>query len=229
MPVALAMVGRDGIDIRSAPMLRILSLLVLAIATAAAAEETAAPASVVSQLWPVFGSLAALVLGFIQLIVGLSLAAFAITKGLAVLSKLLGGLDIWVEIQKKNLAVALLAAGVVISYCTVIGSGIGAMTSALFALGADPLGGLTGLFSGILNLVIAILVASFAVTVVFKVMDKLTTGIDEKAEFANGNAAIGAVYCGTLIGVSGLVASGVKGIGTGVAMLITALWHLIAV
>lgn len=182
-----------------------------------------------SQLWPVFGSLAALVLGFIQLIVGLSLAAFAITKGLAVLSKLLGGLDIWVEIQKKNLAVALLAAGVVISYCTVIGSGIGAMTSALFALGADPLGGLTGLFSGILNLVIAILVASFAVTVVFKVMDKLTTGIDEKAEFANGNVAIGAVYCGTLIGVSGLVASGVKGIGTGVAMLITALWHLIAV
>ena len=221
------MVGRGGIVIRCTSMHRILSLSVLAIATAAAAEEAAAPASAVSQLWPVFGSLAALVLGFIQLIVGLSLAAFSITKGLAVLSKLLGGIDIWAEIQKKNLAVALLAAGVVISYCTVIGSGIGAMTSALFALGADPLGGLTGLFSGILNLVIAIMVASFAVTVVFKVMDKLTTGIDEKAEFANGNVAIGAVYCGTLIGVSGLVASGVKGIGTGVAMLITALLHLI--
>jgi uncharacterized membrane protein YjfL (UPF0719 family) len=222
------MVGGGRIVIRCAPMLRILSLSVVAFATAAA-DESAAPVSAVSQLWPVFGSLAALVLGFIQLIVGLSLAAFAITKGLAVLSKLLGGIDIWAEIQKKNLAVALLAAGVVISYCTVIGSGIGAMTSALFALGADPLGGLTGLFSGILNLVIAIMVASFAVTVVFKVMDKLTTGIDEKAEFANGNVAIGIIYCGTLIGVSGLVASGVKGIGTGVAMLITALWHLIAV
>lgn len=178
-------------------------------------------------LWPVIGSLGALVLSFVQLIVGLSLAAFAITKGLSLLSKLLGGIDIWGEIRKKNAAVALLAAGVVVSYCTVIGSGIESMTRALFALGSDPLTGLTGLFSGVLNLAIAIMVASFAVTVVFKVMDKLTAGIDEKTEFANGNVAIGILYCGTLIGVSGLVASGVKGIGTGVSMLITAVWHLV--
>ncbi len=216
---------------------RLLSIFVLLFAAAAggfaetpvldasAAAPGAAPASAV---WPVIGSLSALVLGFVQLIVGLSIAAFAITKGLSVLSKLLGGIDIWAEIKQQNLAVALLAAGVVISYCTVIGSGIAAMTSSLFALGADPIGGLTGLFSGVLNLVIAIMVASFAITVVFKVMDKLTVNIDERAEFANGNVAIGILYCGTLIGVSGLVASGVKGIGTGVAMLITALWHLIA-
>ncbi len=192
-------------------------------ATAAAEPSAALP----SIIWPVLGSLGALILGFVQLILGLTLAAFAITKGLGVLSKLLGGLDIWGEIRRRNPAVALLAAGVVISYCTVIGSGIEAMTRALYTIGADPIGGLVGLFSGLLNLAIAILVASFAVTVVFKVMDRLTVNIDEKAEFAAGNIAIGIVYCGTLIGVSSLVANGVKGIGTGVGMLLTALIHLI--
>lgn len=175
----------------------------------------------------VLGALGALVLSFIQLILGLGLAAFAITKGLAVLSKLLGGIDIWEEIKKANSAVALLAAGVVISYCTVIAGGIEAMTKSLFALGTDPYNGFVGFFSGLFNLAIAIMVASFAITVVFKVIDKLTVGIDDKAEFLKGNVAIGIVYCGTLIGVSGLVAKGVQGIGTGVAMLLTALMHQI--
>jgi uncharacterized membrane protein YjfL (UPF0719 family) len=180
-----------------------------------------------SLIWPVLNSLGALVLGFIQLILGLSLAAFVITKGLSVLSKLLGGIDIWEQIKKRNPAVALLAAGVVISYCTVISSGIESMTRALFAIGADPYGGLVGLFSGVLNLVIAVMVASFAITVVFKVMDRLTVGIDERAELADGNIAVGILYCGTLIGVSGLVASGVKGIGTGVGMLLSSIIHLL--
>ena len=214
---------------------RFLSCAVLVAGTATVAfAESSTAASVVSTesglsvILPVLNSLGALILGFVQLILGLSLAAFAITKGLSVLSKLLGGIDIWDQLKKRNPAVALLAAGVVISYCTVIGSGIESMTRALFAMGADPIGGFVGLFSGLLNLLIAVMVASFAITVVFKVMDKLTHGIDEKVEFAEGNIAIGILYCGTLIGVSGLVASGVKGIGTGVGMLLVSIIHLIA-
>ncbi len=192
-------------------------------ATASAMTDGGTPLSIL----PVFGALGALILSFVQLILGLGLAAFAITKGLGVLSRLFGGLDIWGEIKKRNPAVALLAGGVIISYCTVIGGGIQSMTKSLFALGTDPMNGLVGLFAGFVNLAIAIMVASFAITVVFKVMDKLTTGIDEKTEFLSGNVAIGIVYCGTLIGVSGLVASGVTGIGTGIAMLLTALIHLV--
>lgn len=214
---------------------RSLSFAVLFAGTASVAfAESATAAPVVSTdtglsvILPVLNSLGALILGFIQLILGLSLAAFAITKGLSVLSKLLGGIDIWDQLKKRNPAVALLAAGVVISYCTVIGSGIESMTRALFAMGADPIGGFVGLFSGLLNLLIAVMVASFAITVVFKIMDKLTAGIDEKAEFAEGNIAIGILYCGTLIGVSGLVASGVKGIGTGVGMLLASIINLIS-
>lgn len=170
------------------------------------------------------GSLGGLLLGVIQLIVGLSLAAFSITKGLQLLSRLLGGIDIWAEIKAKNIAVALLAAGVVVSYTRVISGGIDAMTRSLLTLGTGGvLNGVIGLVAGVINLGVAIAVASFAITVVFRVMDKLTVGIDEKAEFKANNTAIGAIYCGILIGVSSLVAAGVTGIGSGVSLFLGAL------
>jgi uncharacterized membrane protein YjfL (UPF0719 family) len=174
------------------------------------------------------GSVGGLLLGVIQLVVGLSLAAFSITKGLALLSKLLGGLDIWSEIKAKNTAVALLAAGVVVSYTRVISGGIDAMTRSLLTLGTDGvLNGVIGLVAGVINLFVAIAVASFAITVVFRVMDKLTVGIDEKAEFKANNVAIGVVYCGILIGVSALVSAGVTGIGSGVSLFLGALVDVI--
>lgn len=170
------------------------------------------------------GSLGGLLLGVIQLIVGLSLAAFSITKGLQLLSRLLGGIDIWAEIRSRNIAVSLLAAGVVISYTRVISGGIDAMTRSLTTLGTGGvLNGVIGLIAGVINLGVAIAVASFAITVVFRVMDKLTVGLDEKAEFKGGNPAVGVVYCGILIGVSSLVAAGVTGIGSGVSLFLGAL------
>jgi uncharacterized membrane protein YjfL (UPF0719 family) len=190
----------------------------LSLPAAASAAETA------SGGWAaVGGSVGGLLLGVIQLIVGLSLAAFSINKGLQLLSKLLGGLDIWGEIKAKNVAVALLAAGVVISYTRVISGGIDAMTRSLFTLGAGGvLNGVIGLVAGVINLFVAIGVASFAITVVFRVMDKLTANIDEKAEFKGNNAAIGVIYCGILIGVSSLVSAGVTGIGSGVSLFLGA-------
>lgn len=196
---------------------------VLAFASVAHAATDAVPISS-SQWGPVFGSLGGLILGILQLIVGLSLAAFSITKGLQLLSRLLGGVDIWTEIKNRNIAVALLAAGVVISYTRVISGGIDAMTRSLLTLGTGGvLNGVIGLVAGVINLFVAISVASFAITVVFRVMDKLTANIDEKAEFKANNTAIGAVYCGILIGVSALVAAGVTGIGSGVSLFLNAL------
>lgn len=197
------------------------ALAALALATAAPAAEAAKSGG-----WAtVGGSVGGLLLGVIQLIVGLSLAAFSINKGLQLLSRLLGGIDIWSEIKAKNIAVALLAAGVVVSYTRVISGGIDAMTRSLLTLGTGGvLNGVIGLVAGVINLVVAIAVASFAITVVFRVMDKLTANIDEKAEFKGNNAAIGVVYCGILIGVSSLVAAGVTGIGSGVSLFLGAVF-----
>ncbi|MBN8525844.1 MAG: DUF350 domain-containing protein [Planctomycetes bacterium] len=209
---------------------RVLALVAIC-ATAAFAVDTlpvAAPAAAEpSHAKEIVGSLLGLVLGLVQFAVGLGIAAFAINKGLQVVSKLLGGLDIWAEVAKKNIAVALLAAGAVISYTRVIGSGIDSMTKSLGSLaGGDWSAGVVGLIAGIVNLIVAITVASFAITVTFKVMDKLTKGIDEKAELSGGNIAIGALYCGILIGVSGLVASGVAGIGIGLGEFLHAIAKL---
>lgn len=195
------------------------SALALALPSAALAAE-----GTTSSWAAVGGSLGGLLLGVIQLVVGLSLAAFSITKGLQLLSKLLGGVDIWAEVKNKNTAVALLAAGVVVAYTRVIAGGIGAMSDSLATLGTGSVySGVIGLVSGVINLFVAIAVASFAITVVFRVMDKLTTSIDEKAEFKGNNAAIGALYCGIMIGVSSLVAAGVSGIGSGVSLFLNAL------
>jgi uncharacterized membrane protein YjfL (UPF0719 family) len=192
----------------------------LCASTASAAEATAHTST-----WAAIGgSLGGLLLGLIQLVVGLSLTAFSITKGLQLLSKLLGGIDIWSEIKNKNIAVSLLAAGIIISYTHVISGGIGAMSDSLATLGTGGVfNGVIGLVAGLINLAVAMCVASFAITVVFRVMDKLTTNIDEKAEFKSGNVAIGIVYCGILIGVSSLVAAGVSGIGSAVSVFLSAL------
>ncbi len=196
-------------------------LLVVAGTTLTAADPV--PASGHSPWFDVLGSLGGLVMGFIQLVLGLGLASFCITKGLQLLSKLLGGISIWDEIKKRNLAVALLAAAVVISYCLVIAGGIASMTSSIIVLGTKPVDGLQALLSGLINLGIAVAVASFAVTVVFKVMDRLTPDIDERAELLAGNTAIGVLYCGVIIGVAGLVASGVGGIGASLTTLFSTL------
>lgn len=183
------------------------------------ASETAA-----SPGQSVLGAAFGLVMGVVQLIVGLSIAAFAINKGFQIVSGLLSGIEIWAEVRKRNAAVALLAAGVVISYTNVIAGGIAAMTTGLQNLVNGELSsGIGAVVGGALNLLIAIMVASFAITVTFKVMDKLTQNVNEKEEFKNGNIAVGIVYAGILIGVSGLISAGVSGIGAAVTAFLSAL------
>jgi uncharacterized membrane protein YjfL (UPF0719 family) len=160
------------------------------------------------------GAALGLVLGVVQFLVGLSIAAFAINKGFALVSRMLDGLNIWAEVKKRNAAVALLAAGVVLSYTNVIGGGIASMTKGLGSFAsADWSTGVSAIVGGVFSLVIALLVAGFGISVTFKVMDKLTTDIDEKEELKSGNIAIGIVYAGILIGVSSMISAGVAGIG----------------
>jgi uncharacterized membrane protein YjfL (UPF0719 family) len=206
--------------------IRPLTLIAAACACASAADASTPPADS-GYLMGVVGSLGGLLLGVIQLVVGLAIVTFAIKKGLEVVSKLLGGLDIWGEVKKRNIAVALLAAGVVISYTNVLGNGIESMTKPLAGLASIDAKawfvGVTGLASGLISLVIAIGVASFAITVTFKAMDRLTKDLDEKAELAAGNVAIGALYGGILIGVSQVVSSAIGGVSLAVQGFLSAL------
>lgn len=167
----------------------------------------------------------ALLLGLIQLVVSLALFTLAVSNGIAVVSRMIDGLDLWGEIKRKNAAVGLLAGGAVIAYTNVVAGGIGGMTAGLQSLVVfDFKNGLSAILSGAINLVVALAIAGLAISWTFKVMDKWTKDIDEKAEFKNGNVAIGIVYAGILIGASGLISAGVSGVSTGLTKFFTALF-----
>ncbi|MBL8859696.1 MAG: hypothetical protein JNL28_14415 [Planctomycetes bacterium] len=176
----------------------------------AATTTTAAPEDAT-------GALIGLALGALQLVISLIIFGFAINNGLKIVSRMIDGIDIWAEIKKKNMAVALLAGGAVFAYVNVIAGGVEAMTAGLtgFVSGSFS-AGLSAMLGGIVNLVIALFVAGFAISWTFKVMDKLTKNINEKDEFRAGNTAIGIVYAGILIGASGLISAGVSGVSAAV-------------
>lgn len=167
----------------------------------------------------------ALLLGFVQLVVSLALFTLAVNNGIAVVSRMIEGLDIWGEIKRKNVAVGLLAGGAVIAYTNVVSGGIAGMTRGLQSLVVfDIKNGLSAVLGGAVNLIVALAVAGLAISWTFKVMDKWTKDIDEKAEFKNGNAAIGIVYAGILIGASTLIEAGVSGVSSGLTKFFTALF-----
>ena len=168
----------------------------------------------------------ALLLGLVQLIVSLALFTLAVNNGIAVVSKMIDGLDIWGEIKKKNVAVGLLAAGAVIAYTNVVSGGIAGMTKGLQSLVVfDIKNGLSAVLGGAVNLIVALAVAGLAISWTFKVMDKWTKDIDEKSEFKNGNTALGVVYAGILIGASTLIEAGVSGVSSGLTQFFSSIFQ----
>jgi len=152
----------------------------------------------------------ALVGGLVQLILGIVLAITSIILGLKLMSKLLPKILIWEELKKKNLAVGLMAAGVVIAYTQVINTGIRGMSDAV----AFAENKILGFIGGLIAVVIGIGLASIGVTFAFKAMDKLTKDIDETEELTTKqNVSIGIFYAGVLFGISSMIAAAVSGLG----------------
>ncbi|MBL8861763.1 MAG: hypothetical protein JNK02_07095 [Planctomycetes bacterium] len=175
------------------------------------------------------GGALALLLGVVQLLVSLALFTLAVNNGLAVVGRMIEGLDIWGEIQRKNVAVGLLAAGAVIAYTNVVSGGIEGMTKGLQSLVVfDFKNGLSAVLGGAVNLVVALAVAGFAISWTFKIMDRWTRSVDERAEFKAGNAAIGVVHAGILIGASTLIEAGVSGVSSGLTQFLSSLFATLA-
>ena len=152
----------------------------------------------------------ALLGGIVQLILGIVLAITSIMLGLKLMTKLLPKIKIWDELKKKNLAVGLMAAGIVIAYTQVINTGIRGMSEAV-AFADNKVLGFVG---GLVAVIVGIGLASLGVTLAFKAMDKLTKDIDETEELTTKqNVAIGIFYAGVMFGVSAMIAAAVSGLG----------------
>jgi uncharacterized membrane protein YjfL (UPF0719 family) len=70
---------------------------------------------------------------------------------------------------------------------------------------------------GIIQLVIAIILAIVALYIGFSVLGKITKGIDEEKEIARGNTAVGILVASVFIAIGIVVQSGVSGISVGIS------------
>src|SRR5574341_1703532 len=70
---------------------------------------------------------------------------------------------------------------------------------------------------GIIQLVIAIILAVVALYIGFSVLGKITKGIEEEKEIAKGNAAVGILVASVFIAIGIVVQSGVAGVSAGLS------------
>jgi uncharacterized membrane protein YjfL (UPF0719 family) len=75
---------------------------------------------------------------------------------------------------------------------------------------------------GIIQLVIAIILAVVALYIGFSVLGKITKGIDEQKEIAKGNTAVGILVASVFIAIGIVVQSGVSGISVGISQAMKA-------
>lgn len=73
---------------------------------------------------------------------------------------------------------------------------------------------------GIIQLVIAIILAVAALYIGFSVLGKITKGIDEEKELAKGNAAVGILIASVFVSIGLVVQSGVRGISDGLKIAV---------
>jgi uncharacterized membrane protein YjfL (UPF0719 family) len=74
---------------------------------------------------------------------------------------------------------------------------------------------------GIVQLIVAIILAVVALYIGFGVLNRITKGIDEEKELAKGNAAVGIIVAAVFFAIAIVVQSGVTGIGSGIAKAIS--------
>lgn len=75
---------------------------------------------------------------------------------------------------------------------------------------------------GIIQLVIAIILAVVALYIGFSVLGKITKGIEEEKELAKGNAAVGILVASVFIAIGIVVQSGVAGVSKGLSAALNA-------
>ncbi len=70
---------------------------------------------------------------------------------------------------------------------------------------------------GIIQLVLAIILAVIALYIGFSVLSKITKGIEEEKELAKGNPAVGIIIASVFFAIALVVQSGVTGISVGIS------------
>jgi uncharacterized membrane protein YjfL (UPF0719 family) len=160
----------------------------------------------------------ALLGGFVQLILGVALAVTSIAIGIRILSRVLPEVNVTDALSKRNSAVGVMTAGVVIAYTKVISTGITQMGHSISV--APSIGSFIG---GAVNVAVGIALASIGVTWAFKALTRVTPNLAVAQELNGGNVAVGLFVAGVLYGISEMIAAAVSGIGQALASALSRL------
>ena len=159
-----------------------------------------------------------LVIAVIQLIFGVALALFSITVAINILNRITKEINEFEELRKKNIAVGVYLAGILVAVGNVIGQAVSGVSKSVvpgaFNLSA-LIGGLIQLFIG---LPLAIVVITWAQNRVYswlvKAASKLPGVKVEKFniqdELKNGNLAIATLLFGTFLAISLVISQGIS-------------------
>lgn len=166
-------------------------------------------------------SLIGLGVATLKIVIAFSVGIAAITFGLRVFGKMTKNIDEDRELKGGNLALGLLMGAVVLAYTNVIGSGLDQVTDGV--LSGTWQVRLTNFIGGLLNLAIAVTVASFTIRYALLAFEKISKNIDPWAEIKNRNYAIAFLLAGMVYGLSQVTSRGVNEIGAGIGDFLYAL------
>ena len=80
-------------------------------------------------------------------------------------------------------------------------------------------------FVGLIQLLIAILLAVVALYIGYSVFSKITKGIDEIQELKKGNVAVGIIIASIFFAIAIVIQSGVAGIAIGITNALSGNWY----
>ena len=136
-----------------------------------------------------------------QLAIGLFLAMGSVYLGIKMFDKLTEGIDEMKELQKGNVAVAILLGAIILSIASVVEGGVYGLTQSIIP-GLTPMELSAALLIGVVNLVLGVILAILSIYVAISMLDKITVGIDEFKELKRGNVAIAIMMAAVLFAVS---------------------------
>ncbi|MDD1707587.1 MAG: DUF350 domain-containing protein [Methanoregulaceae archaeon] len=83
---------------------------------------------------------------------------------------------------------------------------------------------LANAFVGLIQLVIAIILAVVALYIGYSVFSRITKGMDEEKELMRGNAAVGIIMASIFFSIALVVQSGIAGISVGIMKALAGDW-----
>jgi uncharacterized membrane protein YjfL (UPF0719 family) len=173
------------------------------------------------------------IVAIIQLIIGLIVGVGAIYLGIRFVDKLTENIEELAELKKGNVSVGIFIFAVIITFATVLQSGVNGLTAAL--TGADDvMGYLIAVVVGIVQLIVSIVIAVVAIYLALNIIQKVSEQINKmkvkgipkmrfhwEEELVKDNKAFAIFMAGILIGLSFVISAGVGSIASSLGDIYT--------